>query len=326
MTTTLVPDTPAQPLWDASVDRFDPPQASEPPQIRRSRWGVLDIVVTLVLFVFLQIAATVLAIVVWSIANRKAVLGADDTATYIIDKLPTITTVGSTVLISSLGMYVAWMLGMWVASKYRGLGSWAKDYWVTFKGKDIIIGLVAAAILRLFEIFALMPGLKALGLNLEGADNSSTVANMSGVWWTINALIIASIVAPVMEELFFRGFVMNGLARTFTSAPAGDEKLLTDSLPVSVNTYAHIIDKAVGGVSGFIHSKRYMIAAIMSSAFFGVMHWQGTETFGQILVPLWTGFIGFIFALIVIKTKRLGAVIFAHIFFNLSGVLLATFL
>jgi membrane protease YdiL (CAAX protease family) len=54
------------------------------------------------------------------------------------------------------------------------------------------------------------------------------------------------------------------------------------------------------------------------------MHFQGFETFGQWWVIIVTGSIGFILALIVLKTRRLGLAITTHVAFNSYAMILLT--
>jgi membrane protease YdiL (CAAX protease family) len=76
----------------------------------------------------------------------------------------------------------------------------------------------------------------------------------------------------------------------------------------------------------WLYTHKYVLSIIISSIVFGSLHWQGTNSFGQILVPILTGLIGVVLALVALKTRRLGLGIFIHIFFNSTTIILSLFM
>jgi membrane protease YdiL (CAAX protease family) len=62
---------------------------------------------------------------------------------------------------------------------------------------------------------------------------------------------------------------------------------------------------------------------VLSSLLFGILHHQGSNTFGSWFVVGTTTTIGMVLAVIRYRTGRLGTAICTHVLFNASGVLLA---
>lgn len=297
----------------------------------RVKWSILDALLILGMTLATQIVLGLIFVTLW-VAQHAAELTELENADELAKQATETLLNGPVILTSSIMMYVVWTWGIWRASYKRGLRSFAKDFWLKQKfPRDIFLGLSIAALLRLAE-FGVLAGLGALGVNMDGADNSSTVTGLTGFWYIVNAIVIASFLGPFLEEVLFRGLILQSFLKLFRKA-----RVLPTAVPVDltqletaigVPTYKaeRAADTFFNRVNGWIFKHKNILAALFTSVIFGFMHFQGFETFGQIFVVLWTGTIGFILAMVVYKTKRLGTAIYAHIFFNLSGVLLATFM
>lgn len=209
------------------------------------------------------------------------------------------------------GIYVSWRLG---------LNSIIKDFWFKFRlGRDLGLGILLAAGLRAAEILIFFILGDVFKIDLSGADNTQAFLQGDGIWKYLLLIGVVSILGPLSEEFLFRGMLLQGLIRTFrrkTLTPRtwiGEEIQMAS--PATFNTFIKF--------KNFLYKHKYVLAVVISSLAFGFMHFQGTETFGHWLVVIETGTIGLIFALVVLRTQRLGLAIFAHMAFNASGVILA---
>lgn len=203
-----------------------------------------------------------------------------------------------------------WILGMIFVSRKKGKGSFKEDYKLSFKVKDIFIGLGLAALL--FGIVQLSAALLTnFGLDLTGSDNGSTFANLEGIWFIILGIGMASIMGPISEELFFRGMLLQGIINTLN-------RQKDYFLKVSEKSRTFNPEKFVT----FLRIITVPVAIVISSLVFGFMHIQGTETFGQWYVIIATGTLGLFFGIASVIFKRLGPVIYGHMFYNAATLII----
>lgn len=298
---------------------------------KKVRWSLLDAFLILAVTIASQVIIGLIAVAVYVSQNYSKLidLSPEEMSNAMLDDLFT----GPFLVFSSLSMYVVWVGGLFIASKKRGFGSFAKDFWLKYKlPRDILIGLGFAAAFRGVEIL-ITTVLTNVGVSLEGADNAAYLNNLDGIWYFILAIGVASLLAPFLEELLFRGLVLQAFLKFFRKCRVTPKTARTDLskldaiTPVPMGTAEVKIDSALDKVSNAIFKARNILAVLFSSVAFGLMHFQGSfETFGLTFVVLWTGIVGAGLAVLTLKTKRLGPAIFAHIFFNLSGVLMMFFL
>jgi len=173
----------------------------------------------------------------------------------------------------------------------RGQRSFARDFSLRFKPIDLALGLgmgIGAKILSvLFGALAIaITGNLPEGGNVQLGDDK--------LWAALTGILIASLLAPFVEELFFRGFVLTGVRNS-------------------------VLRKR-----GAAASKRAVVlAVVVSSAAFAVLHLQPVfDATLLIALGLSTFAFGVINALVTLRTKRIGAGIVAHIVFNGSSVAL----
>lgn len=271
--------------------------------VRRIRWGLADALMGIGLMLALQIlmAIGLVVYIAYELLSEEGAIEDFDPTTVTFDQALS----GPFLFASALAMYLAWWIAIRHASKKKGFASYAKDFWLRMNWKrDILLGIVLAGFLRLAEqgIFWFLGNV--VGINLDDMGNTEAIMGQQGVWLFINAVVVAALLAPFFEEVFFRGLFLQGLMRTLNKSRIKRK-----------------------GVHTWLSRKRATIAIIVSSIAFGLMHFQGDpSSLGHWLVVIQTGLIGLIFAIITIKTKRLGLAIVGHIAFNLSGVLLVYFL
>ena len=325
-----LPETPAeQDIWQSSAEtnsnnpanNFASPYAPRPLKKRRP-WGFVEIILSAVALLCVQVG--MLIFMTAGITKDLVEQGADlDDLDSVTQQVTQEVMQGGNLVLIMLSMYVIWIGFMAYATYVKGLKSFAKDFWFRFKWlNDFGIGLGLAVLLRGIEIVVLN-GLTAIGVDLTGAENTTDIIGQEGIWYFVIAIMFASIIGPICEELFFRGFLLQAFLRNFRRGNISGPKTVFGQ--TVINTAAPLFNAFVA-FRNWTFRHKYVLAAVLSGIIFGSVHWNGEYTF-QALVPIIeTGIIGIIFAFIVIKTKRLGIVVFAHCFFNLSGVLLATFM
>lgn len=278
--------------------------AGNKPKVKEKYWGFLTVIINLIVFL-LASAALLPVIVYFSNPEPGKILTQE--------KLTELATQPGALLASSLLMYTIWLGGMWLTTRFFGQKSWKKDFKFSFKKWDAFIGLAIATGLYL-TLFLVQLVLTALGVNLEGADNGAQIANQQGIWFLIIAVGIASILGPFSEEMFFRGWMMNAIINTFKRPKQKADKLglQKETNPITV-WFATSLNKIAT-----------VTAIILSSAIFGLFHFQDASL-GGIFVVLVAGTLGSVFAIVTLKTGRLGPAIFGHMFYNFATLMIATF-
>ena len=285
---------------DSQVEQLSQQRPELGSKKKNKQWGIRSIVFNFILLLVTQLIVGLgLA---WLFVEQN---GGDPTKI-----TTTLTSNPWVLLISSLSMYVVWVGGMLYVTYTKGQKSMAKDFGVKMKWYDPFIGIGIAAGLFGLVLAATWLLSDVLGLDMRGSDNGATISSFTGIWFFIIAIGIASILGPLCEELFFRGFVLRGIMKSITNHFV---KINSEEEAGLGLRFAMWLDKSKG-----------VIAVIVSSILFGLMHFQGTETFGQWFVIIATGTLGLVFGIVALKMNRLGPVIFGHMFYNGTTLILST--
>lgn len=191
----------------------------------------------------------------------------------------------------SLASYAVMVVFLIVVSVRRGQRSFAKDFNLRFKPIDLAIGLGVGLLAKVLGVVFVLIAMAITGSVPEG---SNVQLGDDKVWAALTGILIASLLAPLVEELFFRGFVLNGVRNA-----------------VLRNRGAAASTRAV------------VLAVLVSATAFAVLHLQPIfDPTLLITLALSTFAFGALNALITLRTKRLGAAIVAHVFFNGSSIAL----
>lgn len=310
------PHTPIN-IWNQAGDI----KAAKKHVIKKKRWGLLEVLNSVIMLVVFTSIIT-FAFLFYELAN---VIGTAGVETSDIDKITTdvtmkLATSGPMIFVSSVGMYAIWVFMMWFSTYKRGLKSFAKDFWLKINWKtDIALGAAVAVALTLVSQ-GIAIGLGALGFDLSGSDNGSIFFTQKGIWFVFLAFFMVPILGPIAEELFFRGFLMQGLIRHFRRGNVSGPR---SSFGASIQRNYSPLFNAYISFRHWCYNQKYTLSIILSSLAFGLMHFQGVNNFGNWLVVGITGLIGMTFAIITVRTQRLGIGIFGHIFFNSISVAMA---
>lgn len=184
------------------------------------------------------------------------------------------------------------LIALWVVfagvptlvTRRHGAGSLATDFgWRVPTAADWGLGAVVGLTMRAGDLAL---GALAGHLGWVTGDNSGWLFLPRP--WLVTALFAlgAAVVAPALEELFFRGLVLRAMSRATWSRPRW-------STPVAI---------------------------VVSSLLFGMLHTTAMNVSGLYVAGV-TAAAGTVLALLAVRRKNLGAAITAHIVFNTTGVI-----
>lgn len=181
-----------------------------------------------------------------------------------------------------VGLWIGFFAALVIASKTRGTGSMVSDFGLKVRLTDIPFGIVVGVVGQVVIDLAYVPFehlYPSLQKSIGEPANRLTGGFNGADLWVIGILTVA--VVPVIEELFFRGLLMQSLIKL--SRPAG--RVLGPALGIVLT----------GILFGLAHAELANLA--------------GLAVFGMIL------------CLLAYKTGRIGPSIFAHAGFNLFAVI-----
>lgn len=179
-------------------------------------------------------------------------------------------TVGAELITIFIALWVVWGLKDWKNLLMLKNFKW-KSVFLGF-GIGLVLFVLLQVISNLFEYF---------GATVESSDTSVGLANLSG-WQSFIALgILTPFIVPFIEELFFRGYVLN-----FMRNGVGSGK------------------------------KRLYWAIAVSAFYFSIMHFQGLSTINDVVLLVWIGLIAVVNALLVIRYDSLYPAVAVHVGYN----------
>lgn len=165
------------PRYEPARDGLLPPQAV--------RWGIPAAIIGLAVFAAVIVGSSLLSTLSW---------------------LPRNDAVGFALMIVFYAVLVAYLFGV---SRRRGLGRLSRDFGFELRWVDLPIGVGLAILLRILDV--VIVGFVLGVLKLPNLPTSNIELPKSFVWAVIVGLGIASLVAPIVEELYFRGLVMRAI-------------------------------------------------------------------------------------------------------------------
>lgn len=189
------------------------------------------------------------------------------------------------------GLLPIWigMLGTsWWAVRRRGTGSWRDDLGLHFTPVDFAIGLGVGLGFRLAAglivaiLSVLQGGMGEGNLQVVTGNGLSDAA----LWFVMIGAV--TFIAPVIEEIFFRGLLLRSIGSTMVrTRPA------------------------------WTAARRRQVASLVSAGLFTAVHLtELTDPLSVLpLVLTWFG-LGYFTAQLTLKTGRLGPAIISHIVFN----------
>jgi CAAX protease family protein len=187
--------------------------------------------------------------------------------------------------IDSYGVSIASLIGLWIgtlgvailASRKWGTADWRRDYAVAFEWRtDLGLGIAVGASAQLVLVPLIVLFFRLIQPSLKLSEASVDLAKKShGLAFAVLAVLVA-LVAPYVEEIFFRGLLMRSLARHMPQAGA----------------------------------------IVLSGVIFGFAHYQSASAAAAMALVISLSVFGCILGILVVRTGRLGPAIIAHMVFN----------
>jgi len=182
-------------------------------------------------------------------------------------------------IVTSLSMFATMIFGLWFTDDTKNYKELLR-FRLPNKKKWYFIAPIAGIL-----FFAGLQGaawlMGQMGLSVESSDTSTSVSQAPGVVGIILMAVFVPILVPIMEEIFYRGYILS--------------------------TFEHSTENKNTGLK---------LGIIMSSVFFGLAHIQFTGTATDFFIPLWTGLLGLANALLVVKSNSIIPPILFHVFYN----------
>ena len=190
-------------------------------------------------------------------------------------------------LVAYFATWIPLGVGVWAACRHRGWQASADQLGLRFSVFDIFWGVAAGCIARLVDAVIRLQLTGTTGLSPQPVLGTPAIDG----WAVIVGIVAPVIVAPLIEEVFFRGLLQRSLAQAFGAAGrlrASAAAILITSVLFAL---AHVV---VGGTLG--------VDAVATA--------EGTFAFSVIA------------GVVAAATGRIGGAIIAHVVFNGVAVLL----
>jgi membrane protease YdiL (CAAX protease family) len=181
-----------------------------------------------------------------------------------------------------VGSAVAFLGVPLYASYRKGERSLSRDFGLRFTWLDPVLGVGMAIVGLAFSVAVSLASNAIFGETPTNTGGLPTSFSGPEIVMFLVVLVVVAGVIPFVEELFFRGLMLRAIQKRF-------------------------------GV---------VAAVVGSTVVFGLAHITGAENLSSLVaIPIVTGVYGLIFALVTVKTNRLGASIIAHTLINATAVL-----
>lgn len=245
----------------------------------RMRWGLWDATIAILVFMGLVLAGALLV----------ALTPLGDLA----DQAPE-----AADLVAAVVAYGALVALVVRASRRKGLGSLSRDFGLRLRLVDLGLGLALGVAVKIASV--LLTAVVIAGSGHAPATGNLVVSDDT-LWVVLNAVLIAVIVAPIAEELLFRGLVLRAVYNTVARWRGHPQ-------PPDLVTQA----------------RASALAILVSAAAFTLLHlYQSSDPVLLTILGLSTMVLGLVNGYVTLRTGRMGAAIVAHVVFNGSGVLFA---
>ncbi|HYN73098.1 MAG TPA: type II CAAX endopeptidase family protein [Nakamurella sp.] len=199
-------------------------------------------------------------------------------------------------LLSLMATWIALVATSWWACRRHGTGSPVRDLGLSFRWPDLWIGVLAGLGLRIgVMIIAVIAA--SITRYQGGASSNLPVELTAGTGMLIITAVAVTLLAPLVEELFFRG-------------------LLLRSALESLNRRAYR-PRLANPIT------RIHIAVLTSAALFAVIHLSEADSaFSATVLFLSLSLVGWVNARLTLWSNRLGPAIVSHAVFNGTALIL----
>jgi len=244
------------------------------------RWGLVDAFAGGVLFLLLSSVAQLIA--------RTPEVALQPGLSYAINQV--------------LGGWLPFVVVVLVASYLRGRRSLSADFGLRFRLLDIAIGVLCGILLRFVAL-----GLAELVRLVAGAPATPFTGGVGSdpVWFVLTAVVAASLITPVVEELYFRGLLLRSIRNAVLGQHDDGAVAARLKVPEGRRRLASVV--AVAG----------------SALLFMLFHLDGVPESPAAVSRLITLLVfGLVLGSLALLTRRLGPSILTHVVFNLSVAVL----
>lgn len=246
------------------------PVPPRPTTLSPDRWGLPDILLGFLFVIAAVGVSTILGLMIVGVDGLESLADGNLSGTDAVVLL------GLTTLAQSAAM------GLWpvIVARWKGRGV-VEDFGFRFRPIDVAWGIGTG-----FAILMLAGGLgyvltEALDVGSDESTNTQIITDAADTQALWIIVIAAVVLAPLVEELFFRGLCLRAIENRFGTTAA----------------------------------------VIGSTILFTIPHFTNPSLAGTVVLFSIIGMVGLLLALLVVKTGRLGPAIVAHAVFNAVGVI-----
>ena len=200
------------------------------------------------------------------------------------------------VLLSLGATWIALVATSWWACRRHGTGSLVVDLGLTFRWADLWIGVLAGLGLRIGVVII---GVIAASIThyQGGASSNLPVELTAGTGMLVTTAVAVTLIAPVVEELFFRGLLLRSALESLNR-----------------RAYRPRLSKP---------TTRIHIAVLISAGLFAVIHLsEADDAFSASVLFLSLMLVGWVNARLTLWSNRLGPAIVSHAVFNGTALIL----
>lgn len=287
--------------------RWANPAQLAPAHPLRPRWSLIDVVLTAAAFVVLPLAIGLLL---------SPVLDGPELHQ------------GGGVFISLLLTWAVLIGACVIASRTRGFGSLAQDFGLRFRWIDLLIGFLASIGLRIITAVVAVIVVLLTGATAPLQSNGDIfLAGSSTFWLIVNAGIGATLVSPLLEELFFRGLLLRAVQNQVWLGRWGRQPALPTAGDGAATRPGSRSVRVRPATAKRPLVRASVIAALVSAVLFGCAHLGQLDDPRSVLIQFASILcIGLVNAGLTLWFGRLGPAVLTHVFFNGTSILLALLL
>jgi membrane protease YdiL (CAAX protease family) len=249
------------------------------------RWGLGQWWAGIGLLVALSLVAGISLLAYWVASGALDLTG---TEAEVNDRFLALAMAPAGLAILFAAQWAGPVASMWWASYKRGQHSWAKDFGLVLRWRDVPLGVAVALAARGVE-YLLGLVLDALGSDALAQAENAGYLNGTSAWGLVVLALLVVVLGPLVEELFFRGLLLRSLLKR-----KPDRRL------------------------------RKLSAVLITSVVFGLAHVGNVEggALGVLTIFIITGTLGAVMGTMALKSGRLGPSLVTHVTYNGFAVLL----
>jgi membrane protease YdiL (CAAX protease family) len=185
--------------------------------------------------------------------------------------------------------YVVMCAFVIVVSKRRGLGSIRRDFGFELRWIDLLIGLGLAVVVQVASVIVNQIAFDVLRLPVQPTGNVTLPKSFALA--VFDGLVITSCLAPIVEELFFRGLVMRAIRNLVIRRAKFDGPQTTE--------------------------RAARISIVVSALLFAAAHLYESRNLTMLFVlGVWVFIVGLITGWVATRTGRLGPSMITHMLTN----------